>query len=790
MVIDGGNHTVRFFYHATWGHLYKSKDPLGNVDSTVFDTLGRAQTSWVPTSGAWSDSVGVMNQVVVSTDPNGRSVRTTYDPASLLPLRIKIPGNPTYNTTYKFAYNALGSLLAQNDFGDTTKADTLKYDAAGNLRVLKSRKGGADSVVMAYDLTGRLVTRLATSVADTFRYDNTAGLWQVATNANAYDSLAFNAAGQLVTSIERLNGATFTGTFVYDTAGRLSWRTIKGSSYTDSVSAKYNASTGFLDTLCTAGLCMSYNRPFGDPALVSSERIAGPSVWLKTFHYNNNHAADSVDFTPSALRPPFATAYTYDSLGRVTTRSRLFDATVPRRKYGYDIRGALTSVQDSIGGQWVTQATFTYDSAGNRTDNGATLGPGNRLQAFAGYSLTYDANGNTLTKLGNGKNWAYVWDGLGRLSQVWDGAVQVAAFGYDALGRRAAKYSAGGVTQRYVHDRGQVVLDLNAGNTVTGEYGWEPGADNLWLMKTAAWKGVAITDPQLGTVMGMAKDSAGVLLKKYPESIWGDVSVDTGTVVRFRTAGAELDPETGLYYLRARYYDPQSGRFLSEDPTGIEGGFNLYPYAGADPINSRDPSGLWQCDVFAYRDYWKDEAHSAKSDYYGWFVICPPTPYHWQHLAVRGDEAEYFLTKALELQRRAIRAGSGRHAGRVGGNNPRCPLQLTPIELASGEDALRRSLQAKGEQATAVLSSGDLVQLTPVSSAATAMEVAVPTDAVFLAHGHLVNEVSKHTYGSISHDDKVAAISGDITISAFSVDSISIFFPDSIMLGYTTCPNP
>jgi len=668
VVIDGGNHTARFFYHPTWGHLYKSKDPLGNVDSTVFDTLGRGQTTWIPASGAWTDSVGALNQVVVSTDPNGRSVRTTYDPATLLPLRIKIPGNSTYNTTYKFAYNAVGALVTQYDFGDTTKADTLKYDAAGNLRVLKSRKGGADSVVMAYDLAGRLVTRVATSVADTFRYDNTNGLWQVATNANAYDSLAFNAAGRLVSSIERLNGATFTGTFVYDTAGRLSWRTIKGSSYTDSVAATYDASGGFLSTICTAGLCMSYNRPFGDPALVSSERIAGPSVWLKTFHYNNDHAPDSVDFTPSSLRPPFATAYAYDSLGRVTTRSRLFDATVPRRKYGYDVRGALTSVQDSVGGQWVTQASFTYDSAGNRTDNGATLGPGNHLQAFGGYSLTYDANGSTLTKIGNGRNWAYVWDGLGRLSQVWDGAVQVAVFGYDALGRRVVKYPGAGATQRYVHDGGQVLLDLNAGNTVTAEYGWEPGVDQLWLMKTAAWKGVTITDPQLGTVMGLAKDSAGVLLKNYPESIWGDVSVDTGTVVRFRTAGAELDQETGLYYMRARYYDPQLGRFLSEDPLGIAGGMNLYPYGGNDPINTRDPSGL-DVSICVYDTQYTD-APGLPRTYQKYVEYCydPFGGYDFTGQIAQGLGRSQFSAKlsgyASNLQMlRQLRGGGGRRSG-------------------------------------------------------------------------------------------------------------------------------
>ena len=58
-------------------------------------------------------------------------------------------------------------------------------------------------------------------------------------------------------------------------------------------------------------------------------------------------------------------------------------------------------------------------------------------------------------------------------------------------------------------------------------------------------------------------------------------------------AGENIDPSTGLVYLRARYYDPQQGRFVSEDPAGRAGGANPYLFAGDDPVNGRDPSGKW-----------------------------------------------------------------------------------------------------------------------------------------------------------------------------------------------------
>jgi RHS repeat-associated protein len=69
------------------------------------------------------------------------------------------------------------------------------------------------------------------------------------------------------------------------------------------------------------------------------------------------------------------------------------------------------------------------------------------------------------------------------------------------------------------------------------------------------------------------------------------VVADTASITRLRLAGQQYDQGSRLYYMRARYYDPQLGRFLSEDPIGISGGINLYAYAGNDPVNHYDPSG-------------------------------------------------------------------------------------------------------------------------------------------------------------------------------------------------------
>jgi len=71
------------------------------------------------------------------------------------------------------------------------------------------------------------------------------------------------------------------------------------------------------------------------------------------------------------------------------------------------------------------------------------------------------------------------------------------------------------------------------------------------------------------------------------------LSGDASVVQPYTFTGREWEGETGLYYYRARYYDPSLGRFLSEDPIGLAGGINLYAYVGGNPVNWVDPTGLW-----------------------------------------------------------------------------------------------------------------------------------------------------------------------------------------------------
>jgi RHS repeat-associated protein len=97
----------------------------------------------------------------------------------------------------------------------------------------------------------------------------------------------------------------------------------------------------------------------------------------------------------------------------------------------------------------------------------------------------------------------------------------------------------------------------------------------------------------LGSVTSLT-DPTGTVTASYVYDSFGKLTASTSSLTNpFQYTGREFDSETGLYYYRARYYDPQAGSFLSEDRVRFRGGINFYRYVSNSPINGTDPSGLW-----------------------------------------------------------------------------------------------------------------------------------------------------------------------------------------------------
>jgi RHS repeat-associated protein len=238
------------------------------------------------------------------------------------------------------------------------------------------------------------------------------------------------------------------------------------------------------------------------------------------------------------------------------------------------------------------QEYYTYDKVGNRTDLGAVIGTGNRLLKFNGDSLVYDADGNLIRRMQRLTDIQRLhWNSIGQLTSVWTTGQDSVNFAYDAFGRRVRKWSAS-ATSRYIWDGDDLIAEVDgAGNRVV-EYTYYPGVDQPHSQRRGTATSYYVQDFP-GNVVGLV-DGLNTLLNAYKYKPFGADDGSPTPIVgnALRYAAREFDSETGLYYIRARYYDPQLGRFISEDPIGLLGGINLYAYAWNDPINARDPSGM------------------------------------------------------------------------------------------------------------------------------------------------------------------------------------------------------
>jgi len=169
------------------------------------------------------------------------------------------------------------------------------------------------------------------------------------------------------------------------------------------------------------------------------------------------------------------------------------------------------------------------------------------------------------------------------------GGGSTGSFVYDALGRRESKTISGTATN-FLYDGMNLEQELN-GTTPTVNYLTGAGIDETLSRKDSSGTQSYLTD-NLGSTLALTS-SAGAISTSYSYEPYGNTTA-TGTTSTnaLQYTGRENDGD-GLYYNRARYYDPMIGRFISSDPIGLAGGINTYAYVLDNPFNAIDPLGLW-----------------------------------------------------------------------------------------------------------------------------------------------------------------------------------------------------
>jgi RHS repeat-associated protein len=207
--------------------------------------------------------------------------------------------------------------------------------------------------------------------------------------------------------------------------------------------------------------------------------------------------------------------------------------------------------------------------------------------------MALDNNGNTTSKTDSTGTTQYTWDFENRLSSVTlPGSGGTVTFKYDPFGRRIYKSFSSGISV-YAYDLDNLIEETNSSGATLARYAQTEDLDEPLAMLRSSTTNYFQADG-LGSITSLS-NSAGALGQTYGYDSFGKQINSSGSLVNpFQYTGREADTETNLYFYRARYYDPQLGRFLSEDPIwgGEEGKPNLYVYASNDPVDRFDPLGL------------------------------------------------------------------------------------------------------------------------------------------------------------------------------------------------------
>lgn len=250
--------------------------------------------------------------------------------------------------------------------------------------------------------------------------------------------------------------------------------------------------------------------------------------------------------------------------------------------------------------------SYGLDPVGNRLSMNSSL-PGINSGSF-GYnaddeisSESYDGNGNVLATGGK----SYTYDSENHMTSMTSGSTVVTMV-YDAFGNRVAK-TVNGVTTRYlieddVNPTGlpQVLEEVQNGAAVrTYTYGLQRSSESQML--NGAWTPSFYGYDGAGSVRQLT-NAAGAVTDTYEYDAYGNSFTKSGTTPNnYLYRGEQYDQDLGLYYLRARYYNPASGRFLSRDPDDgyidIPATLHKYLYVGGDPVNWIDPTGWDEVEV-------------------------------------------------------------------------------------------------------------------------------------------------------------------------------------------------
>lgn len=644
-IIDPDNNTWTYTYD-TFGNRTSATDPLADKTTFAFDSVGRL-TSMVTPNGnvtggnplafTWTYTYDAFGNRTSVTDPLSHKAVYHYDPNQNLDQITDANGNLTTNvydldneltqvkradnpqTNLTTDYNSDGTVLDQKDgkgnsivtFGYdslshvTTITDALNnvatyaYDAFANLLSLQDPGGNcaanppAGCTTFTYDGANQLVaTTYSDGSTPNVTYTTYDGDGQrigltdgTGTSTWTWDSLHrmvsySNGNGAQVQWSYNLRNLPTTLTYPgslnvtrgYDVAGR--WTSVRdwnGNQTTFGYDADSNLTTETFPSASGVVDTSTFN---------AADRLTGITVAKVLPIFSANYSRDANNqLTGDTSAPAAMSSYRYTPLNQLCYAgvTNLASCTSPppsSTSYGYDAGDNLTqagSAQQAFNA--ADEICWTASTAGQcaTPPSGAT-------------TYQYDTKGNrtgVTPSSGQAVNLAY--DQASRLTRY--AASSTTTYTYNADGLRMSKTS--GNTNQFVWDvAGGLPLLLKDGST---NYIYGPSGLPLEQVTSSATS--YYHHDQLGSTRVLT-DSSGSSVATYTFDPYGNLVSTTGSIVNpFLFTGQYRDGESGLYYIRARYYDPNTGQFITDDPL-VQSTRQPYGYVSDSPLNGTDPAGM------------------------------------------------------------------------------------------------------------------------------------------------------------------------------------------------------
>nr|WP_308406118.1 DUF6531 domain-containing protein [Streptomyces sp. TML10] len=619
----------------SFGRVIEVTDPLGQRTRLAWTTEGRPAWRELPDSSheSWTwdaegnllsrtDAVGNTTRYTphpfdvpaTRTDPDGSRYEFTYDTE----LRLTGVRNPL-GQTWSYTHDEAGRLVAETDFNGRTLSYT--HDPVGGL--LSRTNGAGETVAFTRDALGRILEQRS-GPADVTTY-------------------AYAPAGQLMRAV----GPDAELVYERDGLGRVLSETVNGRTTShayDPLGRRIRRSTpsGLTShwTYDPVGLPTALDTPAGsltfvhDAAGRETERRIGEDVSLaQSWDAAGRLSVQSLTSAAAAggagRRLLQYREYAYRADGYL---SGLRELTSGTRDFDLDATGRVTGVRAH---GWTE--TYAYDTAGNVTHAAAPghEAPGDRefagtlVRRAGGTTYEHDAQGRLVTRTrrllnGRRRTWTYTWNAEDRLTEVVTPDGSRLRYSYDPLGRRIAKHrvpddgSPAERTEFTWDDTRLAEQTAPDGTTTTWEYApgthrpiaqtdhrpAGPGTRTSFLARLAqettpgdAPRFHAVVTDAAGTPAELVTVDGAVVWQRRT-SLWGTPlasGAESGSVdCPLRFPGQYRDAETGLHYNYFRFYDPETARYLSPDPLGLDPAPNHHAYP-PNPFRWIDPTGLVKC---------------------------------------------------------------------------------------------------------------------------------------------------------------------------------------------------